>query len=144
MDFMKFKADETELSANLIPLINVIFVILIFFLVLYRFSTIDVGDKDDAVENKEEDNNIDLSSGISNALEMKNTLIIEISESNKIFINGNHTGNNMPAMKEIIINPEETKCIIRIHKDATYRGIGTLLINLKRIGISKISFKTIS
>jgi len=143
MNFMKFNIEKTELSANLIPLINVIFVVLIFFLVLYRFSTIDTNE-DTSNDEKEEDSEIDITGGMNNVLEMKNTIIIEISESNKIFVNGSHTGNNLPAIKEIIINPEETRCILRIDKDATYRSIGTLIRNLKRLGVSKISFKTVS
>ena len=139
---MKFRnPKDVEGEANhLIPLINIIFVILIFFLVLYRFSTFDVSDD----TKKEEEINLFNNSLSSISSRLKNTAIIEINETGKLFINGISTSNIATALKKRIDNPKETNCILRINENTPYSDFSKLMLNLKKIGVKRINFKSVS
>ncbi len=133
---VKFRSSMTESKVNIIPLINVIFVILIFFLVLYRFSSFDV-------EKSEEDNETETDTfigGSSQVYDIMDTVLIEVSAEGRTFIDGNEVSNSISDFKEEIENPEKTSCVLNIHEDAPYESFGSLIYNLKIVGVERISF----
>lgn len=132
---MKFRvSNKVELKTNLIPLIDVIFVILIFFLILYRFSTFDVAQSSDDSINIPEGN-------LSSTLQLKSTVFIEMSMDGKIFINGKATSiGNIQNIIKTIGEPESISCILIIDEDASYEFFSPLLLRLKSIGFRRLSF----
>lgn len=132
---MKFNRvnKKDKLAVNLVPLIDIIFVTLIFFLVLYRFSSFNPSESADNMEN--------LTQGdLSKTFELENTKIIEIDRNAKLFVNHNQIENTIPNLKQHITSPENTNCIILIDDNVSYEEFGELVSNLESIGVTKISF----
>jgi biopolymer transport protein ExbD len=125
-----------ESKVNIIPLINVIFVILIFFLVLYRFSTFDVESKDEEKETETQE----LIKGESRIYDIMETVLVEVSVDGAVFIDGKEISNSVTDFKERIEAPKQTICILNINKDAPYYTFGKLIYNLKIVGVERISF----
>ncbi len=133
MKFDKFKKKD-KLKVNLVPLIDIIFVTLIFFLVLYRFSSFNPTEFSENAEN--------LTQGdLSKTFELENTKIIEVDFNARIFINHNQIEENtISSLKRQIPSPNDTNCILLVDDNVSYEEFGKLVNNLESIGVKKISF----
>jgi biopolymer transport protein ExbD len=133
MKFDKFKKKD-KLKVNLVPLIDIIFVTLIFFLVLYRFSSFNPAEFSENAEN--------LTQGdLSKTFELENTKIIEVDFNARIFINHNQIEENtISNLKRQIPSPKDTNCILLVDDNVSYEEFGKLVNNLESIGVKKISF----
>lgn len=132
---MKFRrSNRTKLNTNLIPLIDVIFVILIFFLVLFRFSSFDVDENENEETGK-------FTNKLSKTLELEKTIFIEMNQDGKIFVDLKAVSISDLAriIKAKNTNPKDISCLLIVDRDATYELFSPLFLRLKELGIIKIS-----
>lgn len=126
---------ETEHTLNLVPIIDIIFTILIFFLLLYAFSKIVT------IEKESEEITVP-QADIAESLELENTVIVEIKDNN-IYIEGKLS--SIKDMRGYVIKkgkPEEVNCIIMGEQDTTYNVFTPIILELKKIGVKKVNLVT--
>ncbi len=131
---IKFKSRKTtKLGSHLVPLIDIIFVTLIFFLVLYRFSTFDFS------ESVKETDHI-TGGNLSGTYDIDNTVFIQINDDGILFVDDVQIWNTLDAISKVIEDPSKKSCIIMIDDNAPFISYGSLKKNLESLGIKKITF----
>ncbi len=126
---------ETEHRLNLVPIIDIIFTILIFFLLLYAFSKIV------SIEAETEEITIP-QADISESLELENTVIIEIKD-NSIYIEG--VLSPIQDIQKYVLRkgkPKEVNCVIMGEQNTTYNVFTPIILELKKIGVKKVNLVT--
>ncbi len=140
---LKFSFNTEESEMNVIPLINVIFVVLIFFLVLYRFSTFDSENINTESSSEETESKEDTALQIYNNSFVNNgdkSVIIEVTADGRVYISGREVNNSLSEFKDLITSPKNTTVLLSINRDSPYKVFGKIMLNLKRVGIDKIKF----
>lgn len=139
---MKFrnKKHNIDKRASLIPLINVIFVILIFFLVLYKFASVDLSGEDDTNDEKENKNFMMSESG--DITKSENIIIAQISDFGTLFVDGEETTNSVSNIKEHTKGKSSVSFLIVINEDAPYRVYANFLYNLRLAGVKNIKTRS--
>jgi biopolymer transport protein ExbD len=131
---IRFKSPKkAKLHSHLVPLIDIIFVTLIFFLVLYRFSTFDLS------EGSEDADHI-TAGNLSGTYKMENTVFIQIDVDGNLFVNDVQIEDTIDSIDKVIDNPSTKSCIIIIDDNLSYETYGNLKKNLETLGIKRITY----
>jgi biopolymer transport protein ExbD len=126
------KKQEEVLDVNITPLIDVVFLLLIFFMVSTTF-------------NKESEIQIDLPTA-SGQPTKKPKFVLEISIDNlgRYFVNNRRLRDNkletlILAIKETVGDKKNPHIIINSDKDSTYQSVMTAMDAVRRSGMNKFS-----
>ena len=133
MDFSR--AEEDRLEVNLTPLIDVVFLLLIFFMVTTTF-------------NRQAELRVDLPKATTEeqALEIV-PIEITIDKSGTYYVNGSSLVNNeastlMQSLQKIIDDDQERGVIISADATTPHQSVVTAMDTIARLGISKVSIAT--
>ena len=133
MDFSR--AEEDRLEINLTPLIDVVFLLLIFFMVTTTF-------------NQQAELRVDLPEATSEeqALEVA-PIEITIDKTGTYFVNGNSLADNQAAtlfqsLQKIASDDKERGVIISADASTPHQAVVTAMDTVARLGISKVSIAT--
>jgi len=131
---MKFKrfmfktSLKEEASLNVVPLIDIIFTILIFFLLIYGLSTFAIS------EVESEDITIPKAK-LSTTFELDKTIFIEIKKGS-IYVSKKLVQlNEIPYLIKNKGKPEELSCAIISDKETTYDIFTPLILKIKESGV---------
>ncbi len=129
------RAEEDRLEVNLTPLIDVVFLLLIFFMVTTTF-------------NQQAELRVDLpeASSEEQALEVV-PIEITIDKSGYYFVNGNSLLDNKAttlyqSLQKIVSDNKERGVIIRADATTPHQAVVTAMDTIARVGISKVSIAT--
>ncbi|ADJ27407.1 ExbD/TolR family protein [Nitrosococcus watsonii] len=129
-------ARHNQPEINLTPLIDVVFLLLIFFMVSTSFS------RESALK-------VDLPEAATHSAERRNDtpLHIEIDKKDKIAINGKRLINNQPAtlmtaMKAAAGNRKQPQVIISADAKTDYQSIVTAMDVVQQLGFKRLSLAT--
>ncbi len=128
------KRPWAALSVNMTPLIDVVFLIIIFFIIMINFS-----------ENHLKKVNLPKSDEAEASSIMKKTKIhLTVKSQDEIFFERKRiTLENLPAVfKNKLFNPKGITIQIRADKDVTYDVIKEIMIKAALNHINKIEFST--
>lgn len=133
MNFSRAELDRLEV--NITPLIDVVFLLLIFFMVTTTF-------------NQQAELRVDLPE--ASAVEQKLDVIpieITIDTAGIYFVNGASLSKNdasglMQSLQKILDNDEERSVIIRADATTPHQAVVTAMDAVSRLGISKLSIAT--
>lgn len=120
---------------NLTPLIDVVFLLLIFFMVSTSFT------RESALK-------VDLPEATTHSTEQQGApLQVEIDKEDKIAINGKHLINNQPAtlmaaMKAAAGNRKQPQIIISADAKTDYQSIVTAMDVAQQLGFKRLSLAT--
>ena len=133
MDFSR--AEEDRLEVNLTPLIDVVFLLLIFFMVTTTF-------------NQQAELRVDLPEASSEEQSLEVVPIeITIDKSGAYFVNGNGLVNNEAAtlfqsLQKIVSDDKDRGVIISADATTPHQAVITAMDTVARLGISKVSIAT--
>ena len=133
MDFSR--AEEDRLEVNLTPLIDVVFLLLIFFMVTTTF-------------NQQAELRVDLPEASSEEQSLEIVPIeITIDKSGTYYVNGASLVNNeattlMQSLQKIINDDQERGVIISADATTPHQSVVTAMDTVARLGISKVSIAT--
>lgn len=131
LNFAKNKKTKSEL--NLVSLIDIIFVTLIFFLILYRFSTFT-----QASESEYNFDNLNAFS-MSKTFNKSDTVIIEIDEDGNILANGYQLSEiTSEEFTKFIPNADGLNYIMVVDNLSPNEFYGKVINILKDIGAGKV------
>ena len=133
---MNFSRTETDrLEVNITPLIDVVFLLLIFFMVTTTF-------------NQQAELRVDLPEASSEQQTLEIIPIeITIDHSGKYFINGNSLSNNeaislMNSLQNITKNVDDQTVIIRADATTPHQAVVTAMDVVSKLGITRLSIAT--
>ena len=133
---MKFRDSQAEQPAELelAPMIDVVFLLLIFFIVSWQFARFE-RDEDVTVPTAEESGKKDRKVG---------EIIVNIREDGGIVLNGGEVTppELLEKLKAIAENYPSQAVILRGDGDADYQYIITVLDQIKEAGIWNVAFAT--
>lgn len=133
MNFSRVELDRLEV--NITPLIDVVFLLLIFFMVTTTF-------------NQQAELRVDLPEASTEEQEQEIIPIeITIDSTGIYFVNGNSLSKNdaselMLTLKKILDEDAETSVIIRADAATPHQAVVTAMDTVSRVGISKLSIAT--
>ena len=133
MDFSR--AEEDRLEVNITPLIDVVFLLLIFFMVTTTF-------------NQQAELRVDLPEASSEEQSLEAVPIeITIDKSGAYFVNGTGLGKNdaatlMQALQKIVNDDEERGVTISADATTPHQAVVTAMDTVARLGLSKVSIAT--
>jgi biopolymer transport protein ExbD len=124
--------EEEETEINLSPMIDCIFILLIFFIV----TTVFVEEKGLQVDKPD--------AAASTSLEDKQSVTIEITAEDKILLDGRETGltDLMGRVKADMMDPD-TPVVIRAHAKSDHGTFVAVWDAARRAGARALSFNTI-
>ena len=129
------RAEEDRLDVNITPLIDVVFLLLIFFMVTTTF-------------NQQAELRVDLpeASSEEQALEVI-PIEITIDSSGAYFVNGQGLANSQAntlyqSLQKIVAGDKEKSVIIRADASTPHQAVVTAMDTVSRVGISKLSIAT--
>lgn len=129
------RAEEDRLDVNITPLIDVVFLLLIFFMVTTTF-------------NQQAELRVDLpeASSEEQALEII-PIEITIDPMGVYFVNGQSLAkNNAPALlqalRKLVGNDKEKSVIIRADATTPHQAVVTAMDTVSKVGVSKLSIAT--
>lgn len=133
---MNFNRSETDrLEVNITPLIDVVFLLLIFFMVTTTF-------------NQQAELRVDLpeASSEEQALEVI-PIEITIDQNGKYFVNGNNLSNSeagtlMKSLQNLIAKADDQSVIIRADATTPHQAVVTAMDVVSKLGITKLSIAT--
>lgn len=133
---MNFSRTESErLEVNITPLIDVVFLLLIFFMVTTTF-------------NQQAELRVDLPEASSEAKTIEAvTVEITIDPKGAYFVNGTSLANNQAetlrrSLEKIINNDKEKSVVIRADAATPHQAVVTAMDMVSRLGISRLSIAT--
>jgi len=133
---MNFTRTEGErLEVNITPLIDVVFLLLIFFMVTTTF-------------NQQAELRVDLPEASSEAKTVETVSIeITIDTQGAYFVNGGSLANNKAetlkrSLQKIISNDKEKSVVIRADAATPHQAVVTAMDIVSRLGISRLSIAT--
>lgn len=133
MNFSRAEGDRLEV--NLTPLIDVVFLLLIFFMVTTTF-------------NQQAELRVDLPEASSEAKTIETvTIEITIDPKGTYFVNGGSLANNKAetlkrSLQKIIDNDKEKSVVIRADATTPHQAVVTAMDIVSRLGISRLSIAT--
>jgi biopolymer transport protein ExbD len=129
------RAEEDRLDVNLTPLIDVVFLLLIFFMVTTTF-------------NQQAELRVDLpeASAEEQALDVI-PIEITIDPSGAYFVNGQSLAKNnakalLQSLQKIVAGDKEKSVIIRADATTPHQAVITAMDTVSRAGVSKLSIAT--
>lgn len=129
------RAEEDRLDVNLTPLIDVVFLLLIFFMVTTTF-------------NQQAELRVDLpeASAEEQALDVI-PIEITIDPSGAYFVNGQSLVKNnakvlLQSLQKIVAGDKEKSVIIRADATTPHQAVVTAMDTVSRAGVSKLSIAT--
>ena len=133
MDFSR--AEEDRLEVNVTPLIDVVFLLLIFFMVTTTFNR-QAELRVDLPEASSEEQSLDVA-----------PIEITIDHSGNYYVNGMSLVNNeanslMQSLQKIVNEEEERGVIISADASTPHQAVITAMDTVARLGISKVSIAT--
>lgn len=133
---MQFRTKEKEpLDVNLTPLIDVVFLLLIFFMVTTTFQ-------------KDAELNINLPQASATESTQKNEPIeISVNQNGRYYIDGKELTNARPqtiqnALQEASLGQKDRALVIRGDAKANYQNIITVMDVASKLGLVNISLAT--
>ncbi len=133
MNFSRAEGDRLEV--NLTPLIDVVFLLLIFFMVTTTF-------------NQQAELRVDLPEASTEAKTIETvTIEITIDPKGTYFVNGGSLANNKAetlkrSLQKIIDNDKEKSVVIRADATTPHQAVVTAMDIVSRLGISRLSIAT--
>lgn len=129
------RAEEDRLDVNITPLIDVVFLLLIFFMVTTTF-------------NQQAELRVDLpeASSEEQALEII-PIEITIDPSGAYFVNGQSLTKSTPkallqALSKLVGEDKEKSVIIRADANTPHQAVVTAMDTVSKVGVSKLSIAT--
>ncbi len=129
------RAEEDRLDVNITPLIDVVFLLLIFFMVTTTF-------------NQQAELRVDLpeASSEEQALEII-PIEITIDPSGTYFVNGQSLTKSTPtallqALSKLVGEDKEKSVIIRADANTPHQAVVTAMDTVSKVGVSKLSIAT--
>ena len=116
-------------SINIIPMIDVIFFLLVFFMLFTTFRTNPYGI------------DLQLPKAVTVSKQTEENLIIDINKSGQVF----YKGDNLPItkisslVKDKYVNNEKLVVIINADKDTRYKYIVSVMDNIRQVGVYRIA-----
>ena len=129
------RAEEDRLDVNITPLIDVVFLLLIFFMVTTTF-------------NQQAELRVDLPEASSEEQAMEVIPIeITIDPSGTYFVNGQGLVNNKAdtlyqSLHKIVAGDKEKSVIIRADASTPHQAVVTAMDTVAKLGLSKLSIAT--
>ena len=129
------RADGDRMEVNITPLIDVVFLLLIFFMVTTTF-------------NQQAELRVDLPEASSEAKTLEVvTVEITIDPKGTYFVNGASLANNKAetlkqSLQKIINNDKEKSVVIRADATTPHQAVVTAMDMVSRLGISRLSIAT--
>ncbi|MEM7400876.1 MAG: biopolymer transporter ExbD [Pseudomonadota bacterium] len=129
------RAEEDRLDVNLTPLIDVVFLLLIFFMVTTTF-------------NQQAELRVDLPEASSEEQAMEVIPIeITIDPSGAYYVNGQSLANNQAntlfqSLQKIVAGDIEKSVIIRADANTPHQAVVTAMDTVAKVGVSKLSIAT--
>ena len=133
---MNFSRTETDrLEVNITPLIDVVFLLLIFFMVTTTFNQ-QAELRVDLPEASTEEQSLDVI-----------PIEITIDQNGKYFVNGKSLSGTeadvlMRSIQNVVSNSEEQSVIIRADATTPHQAVVTAMDVINKIGITKLSIAT--
>jgi len=129
------RAEEERLDVNITPLIDVVFLLLIFFMVTTTF-------------NQQAELRVDLpeASSEEQALEVI-PIEITIDPSGTYFVNGQNLAKNnakalLQSLQKIVAGHKDKRVIIRADANTPHQAVVTAMDTVAKVGVSKLSIAT--
>lgn len=129
------RAEEDRLEVNLTPLIDVVFLLLIFFMVTTTF-------------NQQAELRVDLpeASSEEQALEII-PIEITIDPAGNYFVNGQNLAKNdatalFQSLQKIVAGDKDKSVIIRADANTPHQAVVTAMDTVSKVGVSKLSIAT--
>jgi len=129
------RAEEERLDVNITPLIDVVFLLLIFFMVTTTF-------------NQQAELRVDLpeASSEEQALEVI-PIEITIDPSGAYFVNGQNLAKNnakalLQSLQKIVAGDKDKSVIIRADANTPHQAVVTAMDTVAKVGVSKLSIAT--
>jgi len=129
------RSEEERLDVNITPLIDVVFLLLIFFMVTTTF-------------NQQAELRVDLpeASAEEQALEVI-PIEITIDQSGIYFVNGQNLVKNnanalLQSLQKIVAGDKEKSVIIRADANTPHQSVVTAMDTVAKVGVSKLSIAT--
>ena len=129
------RAEEDRLDVNLTPLIDVVFLLLIFFMVTTTF-------------NQQAELRVDLPEASSQEQSMEVIPIeITIDPSGAYYVNGQSLANNQAktlflSLQKIVAGDNEKSVIIRADATTPHQAVVTAMDTVAKVGVSNLSIAT--
>jgi len=129
------RAEEDRLDVNLTPLIDVVFLLLIFFMVTTTF-------------NQQAELRVDLPEASSQEQSMEVIPIeITIDPSGAYYVNGQSLANNQAKtlflfLQKIVAGDNEKSVIIRADATTPHQAVVTAMDTVAKVGVSNLSIAT--
>ena len=132
MKFRQFGQDPMEI--NLTPLIDVVFLLLIFFMVSTSFQS-------------ESEIEINLPSASRERADLKfETVEIFVDKQNRFFIDRNAveppTTRRLRDMLEALMQDEEMSLVVNADAEATHQSVVKIMDAARQLGLKKVVFST--
>lgn len=130
---MKFRRSQAEpLSLNLTPLIDVVFLLLIFFMVSTTFDRTS----ELQIQLPEAENGV--------ASEAKNVLLIEVTEQGQVYLNAKQINDTLPQVLKQYLIEHDKPAAVRVIADgrALHQEVSRVLDALAGTELNNISFQT--
>jgi biopolymer transport protein ExbD len=136
VNFRKHRADEPDLLIDIAPLIDVVFILLIFFMVTTTFS------HESAVEIELPQASTPPQSG-----QIPETLTLSIDASGHYFLNDRALPNNSVEILKLFLEKEmkmlkRPALIINADADATHQSVVRAMDAARQVGLTRLSFAT--
>ncbi len=129
------RAEEDRLDVNLTPLIDVVFLLLIFFMVTTTF-------------NQQAELRVDLPEASSEEQSMEVIPIeITIDSAGTYYVNGQSLANNQAktlfqSLQKIVAGDDKKSVIIRADATTPHQAVVTAMDTVSKVGVSKLSIAT--
>lgn len=129
------KKEEEEVSVNLTPLIDVVFILLLFFMVTTTF-------------NRHSELSIELPEASAESQpEQEKRLEIAIDSTGRYYVNGQQMANTkaetlLLAIRKVIGNDKEIPVSIRADAKTPHQSVITAMDAASKLGLSKMSIAT--
>ena len=129
------RAEEDRLDVNITPLIDVVFLLLIFFMVTTTF-------------NQQAELRVDLPEASSEEQSLEVVPIeITIDPSGTYYVNGQSLVNNQAntlyqSLQKIVANDKEKTVIIRADASTPHQAVVTAMDAVKRVGLANLRIAT--
>ena len=135
---MKFRDTSSQQGAELelAPMIDVVFLLLIFFIVTWQFARFE-RDMDISVPSAEEAQDTDRQTG---------EIIVNVLEDGSIILNGRNVNQTelLAKLQAICEAYPDQAVILRGSSDADFQSIMNVLDQIKKAGIWNVAFATTS
>jgi biopolymer transport protein ExbD len=128
------KRPWSALVVDLTPLIDVIFLIIIFFIIMINFSEIHVRN---VLLPKADEARVSIDSN-------KDKLLLTIKSEKLIFLDRESVtlSTISEAIQRHAANPEDVTALIRASEDVPYEIIKRIMVKLAKLNIDKVEFAT--